>query len=237
MAPVRFRQFVLWMIPFWAAVWAGGGLLKAGEEPERRYAVVLDAGHGGADVGVQRETGAEKNLTLQIATRVASLLESEPGVNPVLTRKGDYPLSFDERRRIANAHDPGIFISLHFAAAPSPSTKGPRIYVMPPASPSDRPALIPFEEAHAPAASRSLHLASVLAASLQSAIPETEMEIARLPLDPLLGITIPAVLIECDFLTSEGAAAWRDPEAVERFSRLLVTAIDQFLSEGKNPAP
>ncbi|MFH1018771.1 MAG: N-acetylmuramoyl-L-alanine amidase [Pseudomonadota bacterium] len=220
-----------------AAACAWLGPARANEEPGKRFSVVLDAGHGGTDAGIERDAGVEKDLALKVADRVASLLRSKPDVEPVLTRKGDYPLSFDERRRIANVNEPGIFMSLHFAAAPSPLLKGPRLYVSAPANVSDRSVLIPLEEAHALASARSLRLATVLTSTLQAAIPEAEMEIARLPLAPLLGITVPAILVECDFLTSRDASAWKDPETVERFSQLLFTAIDRFLSEVENPPP
>jgi N-acetylmuramoyl-L-alanine amidase len=209
----------------------------ADEAPTPVFYVVLDAGHGGADTGIKREAGTEKELTLRIAMRVAALLGARPGIGTALTRKGDDPISLDERRRIANSKTPGIFVSIHFAATPAPEVTGPRIYVLSPGTPGDGTVLIPIEQAPALTSGRSLHLATVITSELQKAIPETEMEISRLPIAPLLGITLPAVLIECDFLTSQNALLRQSPEGIERFAQLLTGAIDRFLTEGKNPAP
>ena len=55
---------------------------------ESDITVIIDAGHGGEDGGCEGNGLVEKDLNLDIALRVASLLE-EAGINVVMTRDTD----------------------------------------------------------------------------------------------------------------------------------------------------
>lgn len=75
--------------------------------------VVIDPGHGGGDVGTRTPTGlAEKDLTLDIARRLARLLEHEE-FEVELTRDGDSRVSLRDRARAANEHHADLFVSIH----------------------------------------------------------------------------------------------------------------------------
>ncbi|HYR80439.1 MAG TPA: N-acetylmuramoyl-L-alanine amidase, partial [Candidatus Dormibacteraeota bacterium] len=64
--------------------------------------VVIDPGHGGYDPGTQASSGVlEKDLALQIATRLKSSLEAR-GIRAQVTRSSDVFISLPERTRIAN---------------------------------------------------------------------------------------------------------------------------------------
>src|SRR5699024_8228492 len=81
----------------------------------RTMVVAIDAGHGGEDPGASGPTGLrEKDVVLQIAKRLHTLLKKEPGITPVLVRDGDYYVPLAERRRIAaEDHDADLFLSIH----------------------------------------------------------------------------------------------------------------------------
>jgi len=75
--------------------------------------VVIDPGHGGGDVGTRTPTGVyEKDLTLDIARRLARLLEHE-SYEVELTREGDSRVSLRDRARAANEHRADLFVSIH----------------------------------------------------------------------------------------------------------------------------
>lgn len=100
---------------------AAAGLLAAGERRGlatlfglRVQTVVLDPGHGGVDPGA---TGAkrlrEKDLTLDVALRLAILLRQDHGFRVVLTREGDETVPLSKRVAIANTAGADLFVSIH----------------------------------------------------------------------------------------------------------------------------
>ncbi len=74
--------------------------------------IVLDPGHGGSDFGTVDHEMVEKELTLDIAGRLAKLL-SKDGFEVDLTRKDDSKLSLRERAEIANELHSDLFVSIH----------------------------------------------------------------------------------------------------------------------------
>ena len=76
--------------------------------------VVVDAGHGGKDNGAfRRFGGAEKNATLDVATRLAAKLR-ESQFRVVMTRSSDVFIPLDERAAISNRQKNAIFVSHPF---------------------------------------------------------------------------------------------------------------------------
>lgn len=98
----------------------------------RNIVVAIDAGHGGEDPGAIGLKGShEKNITLAIARGLEALLQSEPGITPVLTRTGDYFIPLQDRRRIARyQHKADIFVSIHADAAENRSAKGASVFAL-----------------------------------------------------------------------------------------------------------
>lgn len=77
------------------------------------YTVCVDAGHGGNDVGAERENGVyEKYETLRLARLVRQYLEAV-GVNVVMTRENDTTVSLEERRNIAENCHADLLLSIH----------------------------------------------------------------------------------------------------------------------------
>lgn len=75
--------------------------------------VVIDAGHGGADPGATSVVRlAEKDITLDVATRLKSMLEKN-GFQVVVTRGGDQLIPLRDRARLANESSSDIFVSIH----------------------------------------------------------------------------------------------------------------------------
>jgi N-acetylmuramoyl-L-alanine amidase/putative methionine-R-sulfoxide reductase with GAF domain len=91
--------------------------------------IVVDAGHGGWDLGTVGRRGLlEKDLVLEIAQRLAKLLETRLGANVILTRNDDNYIPLDERAGMANQAQADLFISVHANYSDLPSARGVETY-------------------------------------------------------------------------------------------------------------
>jgi N-acetylmuramoyl-L-alanine amidase/putative methionine-R-sulfoxide reductase with GAF domain len=91
--------------------------------------IVVDAGHGGWDLGtVGRHGLLEKDVVLEIAQRLAKLLESRLGAEVILTRNDDSYIPLDERAGIANQAQADLFVSVHANYSDLPSARGVETY-------------------------------------------------------------------------------------------------------------
>ncbi|MGE5553766.1 MAG: N-acetylmuramoyl-L-alanine amidase family protein [Betaproteobacteria bacterium] len=93
-----------------------------------RRVVVVDAGHGSPDRGGQGPIDLqEKNVVLDIALRLAKLIEEAGGI-PLLTRRGDAGPSPAAREAIVRKAQPAAVLSLHTHCSPDPKVKGFAVY-------------------------------------------------------------------------------------------------------------
>ena len=91
--------------------------------------IVLDAGHGGWDLGtVGRKGLLEKDLVLDIVERLGHLIETRLGADVIYTRKDDSYLSLEKRAEIANLAQANLFISIHANYSDFPSARGVETY-------------------------------------------------------------------------------------------------------------
>jgi N-acetylmuramoyl-L-alanine amidase len=91
--------------------------------------IVLDAGHGGWDLGtVGRKGLLEKDLVLDIVERLGRLVESRLGAEVVYTRKDDSYLALEKRAEIANLAQANLFVSVHANYSDFPSARGVETY-------------------------------------------------------------------------------------------------------------
>ncbi len=96
----------------------------------QKFKVVLDAGHGGKDFGASYHGFAEKNIALAVALKVGKLLEKNPNIDVIYTRKTDVFVELDERADIANREKATIFMSIHCNANKNTVAHGFETYVM-----------------------------------------------------------------------------------------------------------
>jgi N-acetylmuramoyl-L-alanine amidase/putative methionine-R-sulfoxide reductase with GAF domain len=97
--------------------------------PMTKMRIVVDAGHGGWDLGTVGRRGLlEKDLVLEIAQRLGKLLESRLGADVILTRNDDNYIPLDERAGMANQSQADLFISVHANYSDLPSARGVETY-------------------------------------------------------------------------------------------------------------
>ena len=104
--------------------------LALGYGQQQKFKVVLDAGHGGKDYGAVYHGNIEKNIALQTAIRVGAILEKDPQIEVVYTRKSDVFIELQQRANIANKSKGSIFVSMHCNANKNQSASGNETYVM-----------------------------------------------------------------------------------------------------------
>lgn len=94
-----------------------------------RLRIVLDAGHGGWDLGtIGRQGLLEKDLVLDVTQRLGKLLESRIGAEVLFTRAGDEYLPLDQRANIANQVQADLFVSVHANYSSSATARGVETY-------------------------------------------------------------------------------------------------------------
>lgn len=77
------------------------------------FTIVLDAGHGGHDPGNLGNGYYEKNIALNIVLKAGALLEKNPDIKVIYTRKDDTFVDLYVRGEIANKANADLFVSVH----------------------------------------------------------------------------------------------------------------------------
>ncbi|MBN1474083.1 MAG: N-acetylmuramoyl-L-alanine amidase [Syntrophaceae bacterium] len=96
---------------------------------KRTRIIIIDPGHGGEDPGaISKKRVYEKNIVLAISKEIKKEIDKIPGFRAVLTRSGDYYVSFNKRLQIAKDLDASLFISVHADAAKNRKAKGSSVY-------------------------------------------------------------------------------------------------------------
>ncbi len=94
-----------------------------------KFRIVLDAGHGGWDLGtVGRQGLLEKDLVLDVTRRLGKLLQARLGSEVMFTRTGDTYLSLDQRADFANQAQADLFVSVHANYSNSAAARGVETY-------------------------------------------------------------------------------------------------------------
>jgi len=85
--------------------------IKAAAGAPRDLVIAIDPGHGGEDPGA---TGPgrtrEKTVVLALAKRLQQLINREPGMRAILTRKGDYYVGLRKRMEIARGYGGSVSV-------------------------------------------------------------------------------------------------------------------------------
>lgn len=164
-----------------------------------RHMIILDAGHGGADGGASGSDGTqESDLNLAVTLKTDAVL-GLLGEKTLLTRREDSDLSdleaetiaqkkvTDIRNRVSlvNEHSGSILLSIHMNSFPQSRYYGPQVFYG--------------------SMGESKSLGELLQKNLLTLVPENQRKAK--PISPevylMNHVTVPAVLVECGFLTNE----------------------------------
>jgi N-acetylmuramoyl-L-alanine amidase len=149
--------------------------------------VVIDAGHGGFDRGgIPGQRVSESQMTLDVALRLRAALQAS-GYRVVMTRSTDVFVPLGTRVAIANQYRNGIFVCIHFNSATRRGANGIETYFY---------------------SSQSLPLASAIHYYVAGGAPSPNRGVRRRGYFVLRRTSIPAILVECGFLTNPYEASY-----------------------------
>jgi len=100
---------------------------------QKKFKVVIDAGHGGHDsgtTGTGKRKKREKDIALAVALLVDKKLKKYTDIKPILTRKKDVFVELYERAAIANRNKADLFISIHCNANKNSRANGSETFVL-----------------------------------------------------------------------------------------------------------
>ena len=83
------------------------------QQNDKKFTVVIDAGHGGKDPGNRGNNYYEKKIALKIALTTGEILKKKSDINVIYTRKKDVFIGLIKRAEIANKADADLFVSIH----------------------------------------------------------------------------------------------------------------------------
>ncbi|MEX2208291.1 MAG: N-acetylmuramoyl-L-alanine amidase [Myxococcota bacterium] len=221
--------------------------------------VVIDPGHGGADLGARGPNGVlEKELTLAVAKRLAKLLRAQGGFEVVLTRTSDAFVALSERTEIANRSQATLFVSIHANSAPETEIAGSETYFLSLEASDDEAMRVAMtendvfgQEGTADEGAdvvgailgdliRTEHLreSSALAAMIQrqlASLPGQSRGVKQAPFVVLTGVNMPAALVEIGFITNPSEAVrmgQRDRQ--DAIAKALAAAIREAMMQNSS---
>lgn len=104
---------------------------QSSAKAKTKFIVAIDAGHGGEDPGAIGKRGTrEKHITLAVAKELKRIVDSDPDMQGVLIRKGDYYVGLRRRTAIARSEQADLFVSIHADAFPQRSVRGSSLYTL-----------------------------------------------------------------------------------------------------------
>ena len=191
--------------------------------PRTIRTIAIDPGHGGDDVGTRGPNGTlEKEVTLDVARRLQTRIESELGLRVILTRTTDSTVALDERAAIANNNRADLFISLHTNASVRETATGAEVFYLSLAEYSEEARrtadggqpvptvgggartldIVPWEMAQLQHVYDSVRWAETVADELSLRLPMSPRGLQRAPFRVLVGANMPAVVVEMGFISN-----------------------------------
>jgi N-acetylmuramoyl-L-alanine amidase len=197
--------------------------IPVGTAEDDRFTVIIDAGHGGRDGGASAADGTlEKHLNLAVAKKLEHLLRLAD-VRVVMTRSEDIELASpdsDHKKRddlnarlaMTEQYENAILVSIHMNTFPVAKYSGLQVY---------------YSKNHA----KSLTLAEQIQKDSLSLKADNDRTV-KASGDSIFLLShakIPAVLVECGFLSNPEEAALLANEDYQRaLARLLFLAIMEY---------
>jgi len=228
--------------------------------------IVVDPGHGGGETGAVGPAGLqEKEVTLQIARRLAAAIPKVLSSRVVLTRDSDSAISLDDRTSLANHEKANLFLSLHANSSRAAGAHGSETYYLSldstdrlseevarrenqphlgsgDAQPVTRenPDLdfILWDLAQSAHINESSRLAEAIQTQLNVVSKTENRGIKQAPFRVLSGAAMPAVLVEVGFISHpEQEKQLRSAAFQESVAGAIAKAVGDFFARRQTPAP
>jgi N-acetylmuramoyl-L-alanine amidase len=199
--------------------------------------IVIDPGHGGIDAGASTMGALEKDITLALARKLRTTLQSRLGATVLLTRDSDVALTSEARAAVANNNRADLFISLHVGYSANKAELGSSVYVIQenfaasilPATEKTQRLFLPWYLGYRTNRESSVKAATVLSEELSSSLPGWTFPIRTGPVGVLASTVMPAVLIEIGNLNNPASTqALLDDTFQSRFGTTVAGAVERF---------
>jgi len=187
--------------------------------------IVIDAGHGGHDTGTVGPSGLqEKDLVLDIAIKLKTLVEEKLGSEVLLTRSDDTFVPLEERTAMANHSQADLFLSIHANSSRSRHVSGVETYFLDFASSLDAEEIAARENSGAQKTifelqdlvqkialkekiDESRELAQIVQKSVTAQLQKTHSQtrdrgVKQAPFIVLIGANMPSILSEISFVSN-----------------------------------
>lgn len=211
---------VIFILVFTFGVKANNLLTHAEPGPlklEKKYTVVVDAGHGGSDDGAVGGSLKEKDIALSMALLVKSLSKN-PNINIVLSRSTDVSQNVKDKVAFTEQAKANLFLSLHINSAPSPDSSGIMAYIL------DRNMTLNEQD---------IRFASLLLNNL-SDVYKTDQTIRQ----RTKGIWVleankcPSAIIECGFISNKADRTFiSNSDNQKKIAEKILTSIEEYFSK------
>lgn len=213
--------------------------------------IVIDPGHGGTAPGAIGKGGhTEKELALDISKRLADNLRGG-GYEVLMTRQGDESVALEERSSFATRQNADMFVSIHINSSSNRNLSGFETYYLDLAT-DPTAAETAFRENDMVEGgignleevlddivknankreSRDLAQAiqdSLVVQTSKSYSDVRDLGVKHAPFVVLLGARMPAVLVECSFLSHrDEEARLRDPEYRQQVADAIYIGIANY---------
>ena len=176
--------------------------------------IVIDAGHGGFDLGAHSQTYEEKQICLKTAIYLRKYLEKE-GYHVIMTRSRDEYLPLKKRAEIANQAKCQILISIHCNSAKNTSAKGIEIFYTQKTEPWR--------------AKKSKQLAQSVLSSLLAQTGADSRGVKEGNFCVIRETKMPSILIETGFLTNEDERKKLNNDFyLDTVAKSITAGVDQY---------
>ena len=219
-----------------------------------KFRVVLDAGHGGWDLGTVGRGGlVEKTLVLEVAQRLGNMLETKLGAEVTYTRGDDNYVPLEQRAEIANKAKADLFISVHANYSTLETARGVETYYSSFFSPPEAREIEFRENATAQSVDHAklsgaqlkskVEQSRKLASSVQSALYGTLVSqnkgirnrgVKEASFVVLSGTEMPSILAEISFVSSPAdEERLQSADYREQIAQALFKGIEHYASNAK----
>lgn len=165
--------------------------------PTSKIVVAVDAGHGGYDPGAIGSHGTmEKDVTLAMARKLAAMIDQQPNMRAIMTRKRDRYVGLRERIMRSRAADADLFVSIHANSSVDDDPHGVSVFALSLDGATSEHARLLAERENAVVSiggvsleQKNANVASFMLDLAQSATIEASLDVGRRVLHNLDGFT------------------------------------------------